>query len=47
MCTVAFRKPYIEQAVGGLQGAKDLIGRSEEQAAVQLVVGSHIYSEKR
>jgi hypothetical protein len=32
-----FRKPYIEQAVGGKWDVTDLIGRTEKQAAIQSV----------
>jgi hypothetical protein len=33
---VCFRKPYIEQAVGGEWDVKDVVGRTEEWAAIQL-----------
>jgi hypothetical protein len=32
MCTGVFKKPYIEQAVGGKWDVKDLIGGTEERA---------------
>jgi hypothetical protein len=35
MCIGSFRKPYIEQTVGGEWDVKDLVGGSEEQAAIQ------------
>jgi hypothetical protein len=38
MCVGGFRKSYIEQAVGGKWDVRDLIGRTEEQAAIQSVV---------
>jgi hypothetical protein len=40
-----FRKPYIEQAVGGEWDAKDLIGGTEERAVIQSVTS--MWLEKR
>jgi hypothetical protein len=40
MCTGGFRKPYIDQAVGGVWGVKDVIGRTEERAAIQSVAST-------
>jgi hypothetical protein len=37
MCTGHFRKPYLDQAVGSESDVKDVIGRTEEQAAVKSV----------
>jgi hypothetical protein len=35
-----FRKPYVEQAVGGEWDAKNLIGRTEERVAIQPVMNA-------
>jgi hypothetical protein len=40
MCVVGFSKSCIEQAVGGEWDVKDLIDRTEEHAAIQLVVST-------
>jgi hypothetical protein len=37
VCWSLFRKPYIQQAVGGKWDVKDLIGGTQEWAANQLV----------
>jgi hypothetical protein len=39
----SFRKPYTVQEVGGEWNVKDLIGRTMEEAAIQLVVSDKIF----
>jgi hypothetical protein len=40
MCDGSFRTPYIQQAVGGEWGVKDLIGGTVEWAAIQSVTST-------